>query len=210
MRKRLTAALITLTISISLTGCFSKVKYPAYYTLHLAPAADPPIAPEGRLSVAVREFRSPGYLRQGAIVYRASSESIGFYTYHRWAVDPREFVTDAIVDRLRASGRFALVKVYDGRSDVDFILGGRLEKLEEVDSERGVRVEVALSGEMTDLHSGKTVWADAASEVAEVDQRTVPTVVTEMSQAMDRAIRKLLASVAVSTTTSLEPRTDLP
>ena len=210
MRTRLATAVITLMVSISLTGCMSKVKYPAYYTLHLPPAADPPVARGTRSSVAVREFRSPGYLRQGAIVYRASPEKVGFYNYHRWAADPREFVTNAIVDRLRASGRFALVKVYDGRSDVDFILGGRLEKLEEVDSERGVRVEVALAGEMTDLHSGKTVWANAASEVAEVDQRTVPTVVTEMSQAMDRAIQKLVASLPASRTTTLGPRPDLP
>jgi hypothetical protein len=63
---------------------------------------------------------------------------------------------------------------------------------------------------MTDLRSGKTVWANAASETAEVDKRSVPTVVAEMSQAMDGAIQKLLASLTVSTTTSLEPRTNSP
>src|SRR6266700_3404049 len=210
MRTRLATAVITLMVSISLTGCMSKVKYPAYYTLHLPPAADPPVARGTRSSVAVREFRSPGYLRQGAIIYRASPEEVGFYNYHRWAADPREFVTNAIVDRLRGSGRFIEVKIYDGRSDVDFIFSGRLEKLEEVDYEGGVRAEVALSGQMTDLHSGKTVWANSASAVAEVAERTVPAVVTEMNQAMDRAIQKLLTSLTVSTTTSLEPRTDLP
>jgi hypothetical protein len=101
------------------------------------------------------------------------------------------------------------VKVYDGRSDVDLILSGRLEKLEEVDYESGVRVEVALSGQMTDLHSGKTLWANAVSQPVEVDGRTVPAVVAGMSHAMDRAIQKLLASVPASTT-GLEPRADLP
>lgn len=210
MRTRLTAALITLTISIALVGCMSKVKYPAYYTLHLEPAADPPIVEGTRPSVAVREFRSPAYVRQGAIVYRASPEKVGFYNYHRWAIDPREFLTNAMVDRLRASGRFAETKIYDGRSDVDFIFSGRLEKLEEVDYEGGVRVEVALSAQMTELRSGKTVWADAASETVEVDKRSVPAVVAEMSHAMDRAIQKLLASLAASNTASLEPRKDLP
>jgi ABC-type uncharacterized transport system auxiliary subunit len=161
-------------------------------------------------SVAVGEFRSPAYLRQGAIVYRASPEAVGFYNYQRWAVDPREFVTEAIADRLRESGRFAEVKIYDGRQDVDFILTGRLEKLEEVDYEGGVRVEVALSAQMTDLRSGKTVWANAASQTAEVNRRTVPAVVAEMSQAMGGAIQKLLATVPVSTTPSLESHTDPP
>jgi len=195
---------------MALIGCMSKVKYPAYYTLHLPPAADPPIAEGTRASVAVREFRSPAYVRQGAIVYRASPEKVGFYEYHRWAVDPREFLTNAIVDRLRASGRFAMTKIYDGRSDVDLIFSGRLEKLEEVDYDGAVRVEVALSAQMTELRSGKTVWADAASEVAQVDKRTVPAVVAEMSHAMDRAIQKLLASLPVRDTASLEPHRDLP
>jgi ABC-type uncharacterized transport system auxiliary subunit len=208
MRKRLTASLITLTISASLTGCVAK--FPTYYTLHMPPAAEMPIAGGTRVSVAVREFQAPAYLRQGAIVYRASPEEVGFYNYHRWAVDPREFLSNAIADRLRTTGRFAEVKIYDGHSDVDFILSGRLEKLEEVDYVGGVRVEVALSAQMTEVHSGKTVWANAASEIAQVDKRTVPAVVTEMSHAMDRAIQKLLASLTVSTTTSLEPRKDSP
>jgi ABC-type uncharacterized transport system auxiliary subunit len=158
----------------------------------------------------VSEFQSPAYLRQGAIVYRPSPEEVGFYNYRRWAVDPREFVTNAIVDRLRASGRFADVKIYDGRSDVDFILSGRLEKLEEVDYEGGVRVKVALSAQMTELRSSQTVWANGASETANVSERTIPAVVAEMSHAMDRAIQKLLATLPVSTTTSLEPPNPTP
>jgi ABC-type uncharacterized transport system auxiliary subunit len=208
MRRRLTAVLITLAISTWLAGC--GVKYPSYYTLHVPPAADMPFAGGTRASVAVRQFQAPAYLRQGAIVYRVSPEKVGFYNYQRWAVDPREFLSNAIADRLRASGRFAGVKIYDGRSDVDFILSGRLERLEEVDYEGGVRVEVALSAQMTELRSGKTVWANATSEIVEVNKRTVPSVVAEMSHAMDGAIQKLLASLTVSTTTSLEPRTDSP
>lgn len=210
MRSRLITALVTLTISTCLIGCMSKVEVPTYYTLHVPPAADMPFAGGTQASVAVREFRSPAYLRQGAVVYRASPEEVGFYDYHRWAVDPREFLTDAIMDRLRASGKFTEVKIYDGRSDVDFILSGVLEKLEEVDYDGGVKVEVALSAQLTELRSGKTVWTNAASEIAKVNERTVPAVVAEMSHAMDRAIQKLLASLAVSTRTSVEPRTDPP
>ena len=205
MTRRLTATLATLAISACLMGCVSRARFPAYYTLHVPPAADVPSAAANRRSLAVREFRSPEYLHQGAIVYRTSPEQIGFYQYHRWAVDPREFVTNAIIDRLRATGRFAEVSAYDGQSDVDFVLSGRIEKLEEVDYEGGVKVEVALSAQITDPRAGKTVWADAASESAPVDKRSVPSVVAEMSQAMDRAIQKLAASLTVPTTSSLNP-----
>ena len=205
MTRRLTATLAMLTISACLMGCISKARFPAYYTLHVPPAVDVPIAGGTRSSLAVREFRSPAYLRQGAIVYRTSPEQVGFYQYHRWAVDPREFLTNAIIDRLRATGKFAEIRAYDGRADVDLVLSGNLEKLEEADYEGGVRVEVAISAEITDPRAGKTVWANAASESARVDKRNVPAVVADMSQALDRAIQKLLAPLNVSTTSSLNP-----
>jgi ABC-type uncharacterized transport system auxiliary subunit len=210
MRTRLAAALITITMSTFMIGCLGKVKYPTYYTLDLPPAVDPPMQAGVRPSIAVREFRSADYLRQGAIVYRPSPQEVGYYNYQRWAVDPREFVTHAIVDRLRASGKFATVKIYDGRSDVDLILVGRLEKLDEVDYEGGVRVEAALSAQITDLRSGKIVWADEASQNDLVDKRTVPAVVAAMSHAMDGALQKLLASVPASISASPEARQNRP
>src|SRR6266852_5205406 len=193
--QRATALAITLAVSIAFVGCAGKIKYPSYYTLHLPAVPDPPARPDVHASLAIREFRSPGYLRQGPLVYRASAEQIGFYSYHRWATDPRDFVTSAITDRLRASGNFAEVKIYDGRSSADYIISGRLERLEEVDYKGGVKVEVALSAQMTDLRTGTTVWANNACETSSVSQRNVPAVVGEMSHTMDRAIEKLLSSI---------------
>src|SRR5215813_9243242 len=184
------------------TGCGGAVKYPNYYTFHIAPPPDPPVQEGVRVSLAVREFRSPTYLHQGAIVYKTSPEQIGFYNYHRWAVDPREVVTNAVTDRLRASGNFTQVKTYDGRSDVDYILSGRIEKLEEVDYEGGVKVEVAIAAQMTNLTDGAAVWTNSVDEVGTVSQHDVPAVVSEMNRAMDRAIEKLLTPPPASIATN--------
>ena len=192
MKMHAMAVLIALTALVSLAGCGGAVKYPNYYTLHVPPPPDPPVQEGVRVSLAVRDFRSPTYLHQGAIVYKTSPEQVGFYNYHRWAVDPREFVTNAVADRLRASGNFTQVKLYDGRSDVDYVLSGRVEKLEEVDYEGGVKVEVALSAQMTSLTTGATVWTNAVSEVGTVGQHDVQVVVSEMNRTMERAIEKLL------------------
>jgi ABC-type uncharacterized transport system auxiliary subunit len=199
MKKYPRAFLVTVALfSVLLTGCISKVRYPSYYTLNLPTAADPP-AKNGVLpTIAVREFRAPGYLRQGPIVYRTSSEQIGFYEYHRWAVDPRQAVTNAVIERLRASGSFVAVKIYDGHADVDYLLSGRLEKLDEVDYQGGVRVEVELSAQVIDLHSGKTVWTNSASEMAKADKRNVPAIVAEMSSTTDRTIEKLLKPLSLA------------
>ena len=206
MKKHWRTFLITaVMISFSLTGCMGKVKYPTYYALNLAPAIDPPPKGGALVSIAVREFRAPAYLREGPVVYLTSPEEIGFYEYHRWAVDPRQAITHAIVERLRASGNFALVKAYDGHNDVDYILTGRLDKLDEVDYEGGVRVEVALSAQVTDLHSGKTVWSNSASNTAKVEERKVSGVVTQMSTMADRTIEELLKSIALPPSTTVKP-----
>jgi ABC-type uncharacterized transport system auxiliary subunit len=192
MKKNPIVICLVVAVLMILAGCGGAAKYPSYYTLYVPPPPDPPAQEGLRTSLAVREFRSPPYLRQGAIVYKTSPEQIGFYNYHRWAVDPREFVTNAVAERLRASGNFTQVRLYDGRSDIDYVLSGRLEKLEEVDYGGSVKVEVAIFAQMTNLASGATVWTNEASEVGTVQKRDVPAVVAEMNAIMGRAIEKLL------------------
>ena len=192
MKQKQIAFSLVLTALMTLAGCGGAVKYPNYYALHIPAPPDPPAQEGVRASLAVREFRSPTYLRQGAIVYKTSPEQIGFYNYHRWAVDPREIVTNAVVERLRASGYFTQVKSYDGRSDVDYVLSGTIEKLEEVDYEGEVKVEVAITAQMTNLTSGAAVWTNTVDEVGTVGPRDVSAVVSEINRTMERAIEKLL------------------
>src|SRR6266481_4332077 len=191
--RTVTTVVFSLAVMVILTSCGGRVRYPNYYTLNLPVPPDPPPAENVHAAVAIREFRAPAYLRQGAIVYKPSPEQIGFYAYHRWAINPCEFVTNSVIERLRASGDFTRVKPYDGRPDVDYVLSGRLEKLEEIDYEGGVKVEVAISAQMTNLATGATVWTNAVSEVGDVNKRDVPAVVSEMNRTMERAIEKLLS-----------------
>jgi hypothetical protein len=88
-----------------------------------------------------------------------------------------------------------MVVIYDGRPHNDYVFSGRLEKLEEVDYEAGVKVEVALSAQITRVATGATVWSNAVSETGTVSQHNVPGVVSEMNRTMDAAINKLLATV---------------
>ena len=204
MRRTVATIAFSLGALVILAGCGGRVRYPSYYTLNLPAPPDPPPAENVHAAVAIREFRAPSYLRQGAIVYKTSPEQIGFYAYHRWATNPCEFVTNSVIERLRASGNFARVKPYDGRPDTEFVLSGRLDKLEEIDYESGVKVQVAIYAQMTDLATGATVWTSEVSEVGDVNKRDVPAVVAEMNRTMERAITKLLnpmpADVATGST----------
>jgi ABC-type uncharacterized transport system auxiliary subunit len=193
MKRTLTTIVLSLAALMILASCGGRVRYPNYYTLNLPAPPDPPAAENVHATVAIREFRAPAYLRQGAIVYKPSPEQIGFYAYHRWAINPCEFVTNSVIERFRASGHFAHVKAYDGRPGIEYVLSGRLEKLEEVDYDGGVKVEVAISAQMTNLATGATVWTNAVSEVGDVNKGDVPTVVSAMNRTMERAINKLLS-----------------
>ena len=195
MKKSLAMTLVAFSTLAVLAGCAGKLGRTNYYTLNLPAPPDPPASEDAHTSVAIREFRAPAYLKQGAIVYKPSPEQIGFYAYHRWAIDPCQFVTDSIIARLGAAGTFSHVKHYDGQPDADYLVSGRLEKLEEIDYEGGVRVEVAVSAQMTKLDTGTIVWSKAVSEVGVVNQRDVPAVVSEMSHTMELAIEKLLTPV---------------
>src|SRR5260370_23940258 len=201
MRRTVTTIVFSLAALVILASCGGRVKYPNYYTLNLSAPPDPPPAENVHAAVAIREFRAPAYLRQGAIVYKPSPEQIGFYAYHRWAINPCEVVTNAVIDRLRASGAVAFVKPYDGRPGASYVLSGRLEKLDELDYECGVKVEIALSAQMTSIATGMIVWSNAVSEVGAVNKRDVPAVGSEMNGTMERAIKALLSPMPADVAT---------
>jgi ABC-type uncharacterized transport system auxiliary subunit len=195
-RIHITVALL-LSSLIILAGCSGKMRYPSYYTLNLPAPPDPPAPETAKATVAIREFSAPAYLRRGAIVFKTSPESVGFYAYHRWAVDPCEFVTDSIKERLSATGLFAHVKRYDGRPGAEYLVSGRLEKLEEIDYEGVVKVVVSISAQMIRSDTGATVWTKAVLKVGNVEKRDVPGVVSAMGNTMDLAMQDLLTPVPV-------------
>jgi uncharacterized lipoprotein YmbA len=191
MRKSTIAAL--LIAFMTLGGC-AKVRYPDYYVLNLP---DPVSASRDRgpisASVAVREFRAPQYLSQGPIVYRPESEQIAFYDYHRWAEDPRKSVTTAIVRELKQV--FESAELYDGRTGTEFLLTGSLDRLEEVDSERSISVEVGISAKLQNVKTGNVMWSGTSFKTSEVDQRSLPGIVAEMSRDLSEAATQLVSSM---------------
>jgi uncharacterized lipoprotein YmbA len=190
MKKTTIAALIGF---LTLGGC-AKIRYPDYYVLNLP---NPVSASRGSMpisaTVAVREFRAPQYLRQGAIAYRPDAEQIAFYDYHRWAEDPRQSVTTAMVRGLKQV--FESAELYDGRNGAEFLVTGSLDRLEEVDSQRSVSVEVGISAKLQNVKTGDVVWSDACLKRSEVNQRSLPAVVAEMSRDLSEAATQLVTSM---------------
>jgi ABC-type uncharacterized transport system auxiliary subunit len=192
---------------LGLAGCAGKIRYPNYYTLNVpAPAPVSAKAKPVLGSVAVRQFAASPFLRSGPIVYRQSAEQLNFYNYHRWAEDPRSAVTSAIIQNMQNRGLFQAVQLFDGRGTPDYLVTGKLDHLEEVDKGHDVFVEVGLSAQLMNLKTGDILWRDSSSETSKVEQRTVPSIVTEMSQAVESAVEHLVSSMqdrVLSTSTSI-------
>ena len=177
-------------------GCFGKTRYPNYYALSVAPALSSDIGSTRHPgTVAVRRFETPAYLRQGRIVYRQAPDQIGFYEYHRWAVEPGTTVTTAVLESLRSYHIFSFVEPYDGQSRPDYLLTGRLQRLDEIDYGGGVKVEAKLSAELTNVRTGAVLWTGDAGGTSKVDGRGVSSVVVEMNRALRESIGRLVTSM---------------
>src|SRR5262245_22865293 len=188
---------IVCALALLIAGCAGRVKYPKYYTLDITPALQP--APDSaRLpaAVAVRRFETPAYLRQGRIVYREAPEAVDFYEYHRWAADPGPTVTNAVIESMRSARLFTFVKSYDGDEKPDYLMTGRLQKLDEVDYGGAVRVEAKLSAELVDARNGAIVWAGDAVAALNVESNNVNSVVAAMSRALQINIDRLVSDLA--------------
>ena len=124
--------------ALVLAGCGS-VRYPTTYVLNFPPPVPQAAPSNGALGpVAIREFRCPEYLCEGRIVYRSSPEEVGFYEYHRWAMNPRQAITQYVEEGLRAQSLFKSVSVHERGSEAAYVLSGNIERLEEVDQGRDV------------------------------------------------------------------------
>jgi len=190
--KKFAAALIA---AVVLAGCGS-VRYPTTYVLNFPPPALPVDKSAGALGpVEIRELRCPEYLCEGRIVYRPSPEEVGFYEYHRWAMNPRQAITQYLEDSLRAQSLFKSVTVRQRDAETAYVLSGNIEKLEEVDMGRDVRTVCTISAQLVDTRTRSVVWSHTASKSVAVEKRDMAGIVSSLSASARTAADRLLKSM---------------
>ena len=193
MKSQVKMSVCALTLLIASCGGGRR---PHYYALEIPPAPDRALSdPRFPGTVAVCRFETPSYLRQGRIVYRETPEEVGFYEYHRWAADPAETVTTAMIDALRSSRQFSFVKRCDGHNQQEYLLVGRIERLEEIDYDGPVRVKAQITAELVNVQTGSTEWTGDAPTTLNVENRNIDSVVTAMNRAIQNDIDQLMASL---------------
>ena len=167
MTKALVLAFLSLA-GVLTVGC-GKVRYPQYYTLALAPPLLPAADDARKVgTVAVRKFETPAYLRQGRMCTAKLQTRLDLRVPPMGRGSGRDR-HDAVSEALRSSNLFSRVESYEGHDKPDYLLTGRLERLDEIDYGGGVRVEVKLSAQLVNLHTASTVWTGDAAETARVE-----------------------------------------
>lgn len=184
--------ILACALMILASGC-SGTKYPSYYALSLAPERK---LAEGSnshsVTIAVQRFATSTYIRQGRIVFRESPEKVGFYEYHRWATDPGVSVTAALIEGLRSKDRISVDGPAYSKDQSDYVLRGRVERLDEIDFDGEVGVEATLFAELTNGRTGEAIWSGKLTCRQPVDHRNVGDVVKKMNSALQTNVDQLL------------------
>jgi len=188
--------IVAMIVALGASGCGGKIPPTHYYKLNIPPA---PVAAQGggNNTAILMPFRGSKLLTQDKIVYRPNPEEVGFYEYHRWAEDPRTTIAQSMLDHLRGKKTFGRIVMFDGRTMADYIVRGRIDRLEEVDSPDGsdVRVAFRISAEVLSVEGREPLWVGSHAETLQVTTRDVRTVVSTMSDAAAKSVAKLAADI---------------
>lgn len=178
--------------ALLLGGCTARVPRNHYYTLRADLPTPPPPASSLPVGLAVARFTAASRaLAQERLVYRTAPHRVDFYEYHRWTDSPPDLVTRILIDRLAASGLFRSVTPVQTGSASDFILGGRVESLEEIDSGQDVSARVAITAELTDAKTRAIVWTGRGAKEAPVRDRSVDGVVQALNEALADSLEEI-------------------
>ena len=181
---------------LTFAGC-GHVRYPTNYVLNFPPPPPSFAAPRDmRGALAIQEFQCPQYLCEGRIVYRSSPEEIGFYELHRWAMNPRDMITQSVADSIRSEALFESVSLKGTGVEPAYVLRGTIERLEEVDEGSDVRVVCTISAQLLDTHTKSVIWTHTESQTVAVEDRNVAGVVSSLSTAARMAVDNLVKSLA--------------
>jgi len=172
-----------LFVVATLAGCSLARSIPnvRYYTLAItAPPSTTIGAP-----IHIGTISSDQPYATERIAFRTSPYQLDYYTYHRWAADPRNLI--------RTVARDYFERASSG-SGVPFELDGNIRRLEEVDEPAAWRGALALDVRLA--RGGRVVLERAYSESEPAESHHPEAVAAALSRALQRILDQILAEAA--------------
>jgi ABC-type uncharacterized transport system auxiliary subunit len=174
-----------LLLATTACGCslFRAQPLVRYYTLTLSGTP----ATQLEAPVTVGGFTADEPYATARMAYRSSPYRLDYYTYHRWAADPRNMVRTAIRDYFEHA---------TAGSGTPFEIEGNIRRLEEVDDPAGWLGALALDIKVT--RGGTIVLEHAYSETEPAEARNAEAVAAALSRALRRVLDQVAADLARS------------
>ena len=184
------AAVLGFLMVIFATAC-GGVPKTHFYTLQ-PPATPAPNDPRTGFVLGVDRFRAPAILRDDRIVYYVSPTQVNYYQYHRWGSAPGTLLAEFAAQWLESSGVFAQVRMLPVRERVDYTLDGKVTSFEEVDSEGGARVRLALALALVRTSDHKMVWSGERRQETPLSELGVEGVANALNASCTQALRDMI------------------
>ncbi len=130
------------------------------------------------------------------IVYRNSPYEVQFYHYRRWVAPPQKLVTEAIVNRFKASGAFQKVVQLPAADRIDYLLKGRIRAFEEWDEPNSWFGLVSLELVLQDPATRASVWQKTFTAKTPAAKKEPVEVVRAISTSLNQVLDEAIAEIA--------------
>lgn len=187
LRFVLTLSLLAALLFLFFGGCAS-VPTKNYYLINYEPE---PIVNRKYDSpypfvIRVKNLEIEEAYNRSQIVYRKSPFQLQYYFYRVWAVKPEVMLTDLIHKHLTSTNLVShVVRRFDEGAKPDYELTGRIEAIEEYNSDEIWFAHLAYRLKLVRLKDNRTVYTRRFDSRKQVFQKEPEYVVRELSRIMD-------------------------
>jgi ABC-type uncharacterized transport system auxiliary subunit len=193
MRRTILAILPILAVGLG--ACGGGTMHPMHFYSLTPPGVSPASATSFPVTLLVGHIQAPPMLRGDLILFRTGANEIDAYPYQRWAAPPAEMVDVRLLRVLRGSGKYQSVTDLGSSARGDFIVRGRLDGFEEVDSGAGIGGRVILEVELFDEATDRTVWSQSYSHDEPAKGHSVADVVAALDHNLQQGLESLTAGM---------------
>lgn len=165
-----------------------------FYRLDAAPVQ----GISGKLAgvIEVSRFIADGLAGQRPIVYTEGSDSreMRSYHYHFWSEPPPIMLQNTLVAYLRATMRGAQLVTPDMRVEPDYIISGKIRRLEQVRGPAG-KIDLALELAVKRTRDDKIILLRPYSVTVGTSNATVAEAVRRINQGLNAIYAKFLSEI---------------
>lgn len=165
-----------------------------YYTLRL-PAAPSPSPGTYPVTLLIGRIGAPEILQDEPIAYRSGPNEIGTYQYHHWDEPPVRMMRVMLIRTLRASGKYQSVTQLGSLAEGQFVLEGRLDDFEEVDTGDQIAALVTMEFELFDRQAHRTVWTHSYSRSEPAQGKQIADVVAALNLNLMQGLTEIESSL---------------